>query len=122
MTTQPNPMLDAILERLATKLAAADPSRDLAPHINRAQVARDLALLRLAAGRETPVGFTPQARRETAEAVQRINEIMFDSPDAPAPETIAVEPMTISLERSVAELADLAGRWLERADTPQSKV
>lgn len=116
MTTQPDPMLVAILERLAAKLAAADPSRDLAKHINREQVARDLALVRLAASRETAVGFTPQNRRETAEAVQRINEIVFDSPDAPDPETINIEPMTISLERSVAELAEMAGRWLERAD------
>lgn len=116
MTTQLDPMLDAILDRLATKITAADPSRDLAQHVNRTQVARDLALVRLAAGRETPIGFTPQDRRETAEAVQRINEIIFDGPDAPDPETITVEPMTISLEHSVAELSELAGRWLERAD------
>jgi len=116
MTQRPDPMLDAILERLAAKLAAADSSRDLARHINRAQVARDLAMVRLAAGRETAMGFTLQDRRETAEAVQRINEIIFDGPDAPDPESIHVEPMTISLERSVAELAELAGRWLERTD------
>lgn len=116
MTQRPDPMLDAILERLAAKLAAADSSRDLARHINRAQVAADLALVRRTAGRETAVGFTPQDRHAAAEAIQRINEIVFDGPDAPDPESIQVEPMTISLERSVAELAQLAGRWLERAD------
>lgn len=122
MTTQPDPMLDAILERLTAKLAAADESRNLAKHINREQVAADLTLVRRTTGRETAVGFTPQDRRATAEAVQRINEIVFDGPDSPDPETIAVEPMTISLERSVAELAEMAGRWLERADTPQSEI
>ena len=122
MPTQPDPMLDAILERLAASLAAADPTRDLAKHINREQVASDLTLVRLAAGRETAVGFTPQDRRAAAEAVQRINEIVFDGPDAPDPKTIDVEPMTISLERSVAELAELAGRWLERADVSQNEA
>lgn len=116
MSAQPDPMLDALLERLAATLNEADPLRDLGQHIDRQQVVADLMLVRRAAGRETALGFTPQDRRETAEAVQRINNIVFDGPDAPEPESITVEPMTISLEQSVATLAQLAGQWLERAD------
>jgi hypothetical protein len=113
MTQHPNPMLGALLARLATKLAAADSSRDLAQHINGEQVAADLGLVRLTAGRETVVGFTPQDRRTAVEAAQRLNEIVFDGPDAPNLDSFP--PDTFSLEHNVAALAVAAGRWLERA-------
>jgi|SRR6266498_1878743 len=103
-----DPMLDLLLARLAEKVS------DLAQLINRERVAADLKLVRWAAQREDHIGVTPADRHEVAEAVQRLNEIVFDNPDAPDPATFRQD--RISLERSTAELADAAGRWLERAD------
>jgi hypothetical protein len=108
MAHNTDPMLDLLLARLAQKVG------DLAHHINRERVADDLALARWAAERESHIGVTPQDRREVAEAVQRLNEIVFDGPDAPSLDTFP--PDTFSLEHSVATLAEAAGRWLERTD------
>ena len=66
---------------------------------------------RWAAQREDHIGVTPADRREVAEAVQRLNEIVFDGPDAPDPMTFPQD--RISLVRSTAELAEAAGHWLE---------
>jgi len=115
MANDTDPMLDLLLARLAEKVG------DLAQHINRERVAADLALARWAAERESHIGVTPQDRREVAAAVQRVNEIVFDAPDAPGLDTFP--PNTFSLEHSVATLADAAGRWLERADEiPRSSI
>lgn len=75
------------------------------------QVAADLARVRWAAQRETAVGITPADWQAVTEAVQHINRIVFDSPDAPDPATSTVGPMTLSLEHRVAGLAQRAGRW-----------
>jgi hypothetical protein len=108
-------MLDLLLARLTEKVG------DLARHINRERVAADLALAHWAAQRENQIGVTPQERREVAEAVQRLNEIIFDSPDAPDLDTFP--PNMFSLEHSLATLADAAGRWLEQADQmPRSSI
>lgn len=84
------------------------------PHINTERVASDLALVRWAAERQGLIDITPQDRREVAEAVQRLNGVVFDSPDAPDP--AGFEQDRISLERSTAELCAAAGRWLEQSD------
>ena len=99
-----DPLLNALLDMLASKT-------DHPQHINTNRVASDLALVRWATHQEVQVGVTPADRREVAEAIQRLNEIVFDSPDAPTSEThLGGELM---LESSMASLTKLAGRWLE---------
>lgn len=84
---------------------------DYPQHSNRERGANDLALLRWAAQRETQIGVTGADRREVAEAVQRLNEIVFNGPDAPTPDSYPINELTV--ERSMASLSELAGRWLE---------
>jgi hypothetical protein len=99
---------DLLLARLAERVG------DLAPHINAERLTADLELVRWAAQREDHIGVTPQDRREVAEAMERMNEIVFDGPDAPDPASFPQD--RISLERSTAELCKAVGRWLERAE------
>ncbi len=106
--TDPNAQLAAL---------RAWPRRSaISRHINAGCVASDLALVRWAAERQGHIGITPQDRRAVAEAVQRLNTVVFDSPDAP--DRASFEQDRISLERSTAELCAAAHRWLERNDVP----
>lgn len=105
-----DPMRALLLARLAEKVG------DLSLHINAGRVTSDLALVRWVAERQDHIGITPQDRREVAEAVQRLNTVVFDSPNAPDPASF--EQDRISLERSTAELCAAAGRWLEHCDVP----
>ena len=72
-------MRDLLLVRLAERLG------DLAPHIDADRLTTDLELVRWAAQRENHIGITSQDRREVAEAIQRMNAIVFDGPNAPDP-------------------------------------